>query len=185
MKTKSTKCNNCGGSLRFSPKTGNLCCKKCGSEVQIDMSNDYTKHSIDMTKTFVEPEVKESIVSKHCDNCGATFKGESNKISSTCSYCGANLVLDFSNKTGINPDACIPFAFDRKEAGDRFKKGLKKKAFYVIKTKECRKKFGLSSSLRITDPYLLLGKGNGNPLSILAWKIPLMEETGRLQSMGS
>ena len=55
----------------------------------------------------------------------------------------------------------------------------------MTKTKECRKKFGLSSSLRITDPYLLLGKGNGNPLSILAWKIPLMEETGRLQSMGS
>lgn len=136
MKTKSTKCNNCGGSLRFSPKTGNLCCKKCGSEVQIDMSNDYTKHSIDMTKTFVEPEVKESIVSKHCDNCGATFKGELNKISSTCSYCGANLVLNFSNKTGINPDACIPFAFDRKEAGDRFKKGLKKKAFLPSKFKK-------------------------------------------------
>ena len=28
------------------------------------------------------------------------------------------------------------------------------------------------------------GEGNGNPLSILAWKIPWMEEPGRLQSMG-
>ena len=28
------------------------------------------------------------------------------------------------------------------------------------------------------------GGGNGNPLSILAWKIPWMEEPGRLQSMG-
>ena len=28
------------------------------------------------------------------------------------------------------------------------------------------------------------GEGNGNPLSILAWRIPWMEETGRLQSMG-
>ena len=29
------------------------------------------------------------------------------------------------------------------------------------------------------------GGGNGNPLSILAWKIPWIEELGRLQSMGS
>ena len=29
------------------------------------------------------------------------------------------------------------------------------------------------------------GEGNGNSLSILAWKIPWMEEPGRLQSMGS
>jgi len=29
------------------------------------------------------------------------------------------------------------------------------------------------------------GEGNGNHSSILAWKIPRMEEPGRLQSMGS
>ena len=29
------------------------------------------------------------------------------------------------------------------------------------------------------------GEGNGNPLSILAWKIPWTEESGGLQSMGS
>ena len=29
------------------------------------------------------------------------------------------------------------------------------------------------------------GERNGNPLSILAWRIPWTEEPGRLQSMGS
>ena len=29
------------------------------------------------------------------------------------------------------------------------------------------------------------GEGNGNPLQYLAWKIPWMEESDRLQSMGS
>ena len=29
------------------------------------------------------------------------------------------------------------------------------------------------------------GEGNGNPFSILAWKIPWTEEPGRLQSVGS
>ena len=41
-------------------------------------------------------------------------------------------------------------------------------------------------------PYTLLNlaitlqilEGNGNPLVTLAWKIPWMEEPGRLQSMG-
>ena len=32
---------------------------------------------------------------------------------------------------------------------------------------------------------LQIGEGNGNPLSILAWKIPWTEESGRLQSMRS
>ena len=29
------------------------------------------------------------------------------------------------------------------------------------------------------------GEGNGNPLQYSSWKIPWMEEPGRLQSMGS
>ena len=36
-----------------------------------------------------------------------------------------------------------------------------------------------------TSVNLALGKGNGTPLCTLAWKIPWMEEPGRLQSMGS
>ena len=32
---------------------------------------------------------------------------------------------------------------------------------------------------------LFIGEGNGNPLQYFAWKIPWMEEPGRLQSMGS
>ena len=30
-----------------------------------------------------------------------------------------------------------------------------------------------------------IGEGNGNPLSVLAWKVPWADEIGRLQSMGS
>ena len=33
--------------------------------------------------------------------------------------------------------------------------------------------------------YSTLGEGNGTPLQYFAWKIPWMEEPGRLQSMGS
>ena len=33
--------------------------------------------------------------------------------------------------------------------------------------------------------YSTLGEGNGTPLQYFAWKIPWMEEPGRLQSTGS
>ena len=36
------------------------------------------------------------------------------------------------------------------------------------------------AALRVTN-----GEGNGTPLRTLAWKIPQMEEPGRLQFMGS
>ena len=36
----------------------------------------------------------------------------------------------------------------------------------------------------IPGPGRSPGEGNGNPLSILAWRIPWAEEPGELQSMG-
>ena len=49
---------------------------------------------------------------------------------------------------------------------------------------------GKESACNKTDPGLILGsgrsrgEGNGNPLHILAWRIPWTEEPGGLQSMG-
>ena len=50
---------------------------------------------------------------------------------------------------------------------------------------------GKVSAYNAGDPGLIPGsgsspgEGNGNPLQYLAWKIPWMEEPGRLQSMES
>ena len=43
----------------------------------------------------------------------------------------------------------------------------------------------LNKALFVKHLTQCLGEGNGTPLSILAWKIPWMEEPGGLQSMGS
>ena len=40
-------------------------------------------------------------------------------------------------------------------------------------------------TVELVEALLLFGEGNGTPLSTPAWKIPWMEEPGRLQSMGS
>ena len=50
---------------------------------------------------------------------------------------------------------------------------------------------GKASAYNAGDPGLIpglgrsSGEGNGNPLQYSPWKIPWMEEHGRLQSMGS
>ena len=50
---------------------------------------------------------------------------------------------------------------------------------------------GKESACNVGDPGSIPGLGrspgggNGNPLSILAWKIPWTDEPGGLQSMGS
>lgn len=130
------KCKNCGAVLSFDPSIQNLKCKTCSSEVDFKKSNDYAKHSIDMERVFEEIDNQESITTMHCSNCGAMFKGDKKTMSTTCSYCGANLVIDFENKTGIQPDACIPFAFDRIAASAKFNEGIKKKWFLPNKFKK-------------------------------------------------
>ena len=61
--------------------------------------------------------------------------------------------------------------------------------FYLIETQHTvyKSRSGLllltgKSGKAISNMY---GEGNGNPLQYFAWKIPWMEEPGRLQSMGS
>ena len=50
---------------------------------------------------------------------------------------------------------------------------------------------GEESACNVGDPGSIpgsgrsSGEGNGNPLRILAWRIPWTEESGGLQSMGS
>ena len=43
----------------------------------------------------------------------------------------------------------------------------------------------MMTSLSMQKIQRITGEGNGTPLQYFAWKIPWMEEPGRLQSMGS
>ena len=57
--------------------------------------------------------------------------------------------------------------------------------FLQIIIKVCNQiKAGQSEFLESTRSIPWIREGNGTPLSTLAWKIPWMEEPGRLQSMG-
>ena len=48
-----------------------------------------------------------------------------------------------------------------------------------------RKESDTTERLHFHFPLSCIGEGNGNPLSVLAWRIPGMAEPGGLPSMGS
>lgn len=123
------KCKQCGGSLEFDPKSTNLICKKCGCNVPFEKSQEYYFHDFNMYAEVVEPEFNPKVMSSHCSNCGACFTGSAGDISGTCQYCGVHLTSDFSLSKESEPDACIPFAFDKETAKTKFLDGLKKKKF--------------------------------------------------------
>lgn len=123
------KCKQCGGSLEFDPQSTNLICKKCGNNVTFEKSQEYHFHDFNMYAEIVEPEFNPKVMSSHCSNCGASFTSDAGNISGTCQYCGAHLTSDFSLSKESEPDACIPFAFDKEMAKTKFLAGLKKKKF--------------------------------------------------------
>ena len=73
-----------------------------------------------MEADVVEPEFNPEVLSSHCSNCGANFGGSTGNISDVCEYCGAHLTSDFSLSKGSEPDACIPFAFDKETTFSSF-----------------------------------------------------------------
>ena len=127
------KCTKCGGLLNFDPSSQKLLCKSCQSTYDILESNKFVLHPFDMSSKTTEDTIDENSIKSHCSSCGAVFSGKNLAISSVCSYCGAPLVLDY-DAFGI--DACIPFAFDRTTAKQKFKEGIKSKWFLPRKFKK-------------------------------------------------
>lgn len=124
---KNFKCEKCGGLLRFNPRTKLAECEKCGSDQSVDFDKQILRHKINMDGEVQEPSIDD--YSLKCISCGASFQGGSFKIMGTCQYCGSHLVEDFDLSLSLKPDGVIPFAFDKEEARERFKAGIKKKAF--------------------------------------------------------
>lgn len=130
------KCEKCGSSMEFNPSTGGLICRKCGNVITFDSSDKYQMHSFSMETDAVEPEFVPEVVSSHCSNCGAIYGADTTNIADKCDYCGAHLIRDFSLSKESEPDACIPFAFDKETAKEKFKIGLKSKRFLPTKFKK-------------------------------------------------
>ncbi|MDF2539928.1 MAG: ydjG [Herbinix sp.] len=149
------KCPNCGADMAFDSQTGLLRCGSCGRTEKIDkmesenhihqdesttfemdeedkkaseaaFDNDYTDPSDadepTSYSTFKENEASEY----HCKNCGAILITDALTTATTCSFCGAGVVLGDRLTGALAPAKVIPFTISKEQAQEAFKKWCKK-----------------------------------------------------------
>ena len=148
------KCPNCGSDMAFDTQTGMLRCASChrtdnieqmagnkghqGGDYTYDMDdedrrnadsafeNDYVDQSEEDEPsnhaTFGEDEATEY----HCNNCGAVLITDAQTTATTCSFCGAGVVIGERLSGSLAPAMVIPFSINKEQAQAAFKKWCKK-----------------------------------------------------------
>lgn len=140
------KCPSCGANMAFDSTTGKLHCDYCGSNAHIEnmpkqdgsqqgnqdsqsstkpgdpsRSKEDTSYSGD-TRNFSENDIKEY----HCKNCGAVLITDKDTTATTCSFCGAGVVLEDRLTGSLAPAKVIPFSINKEQAREAFRKWCKK-----------------------------------------------------------
>lgn len=146
------KCPSCGADLTFDPQSKKLHCASCQSYYSVDSMPppDIPLGEADDTPKvtpFDTNEIKEeasyfdnkkekewqhsnfssSKVSEyHCNNCGAVVITDKDTIATSCSFCGAPVVLSDRVEGQLEPSRIIPFRINRDQATKAFKRWCKK-----------------------------------------------------------
>lgn len=102
--------------MAFDSGSGMLSCQSCGREDNIATFSDEYKQM-----SFSEDEAKEY----QCENCGAVVITEADTTATSCSFCGAGVVLGDRLSGALAPKQVIPFKISKEEAREAFKKWCK------------------------------------------------------------
>ena len=114
MKSDDFRCKNCGGMMRFDPKSGNLKCENCGTEEELPKIFTNKRHGIDNYEKRLKNKIIEGKTIGECNSCGATIEMDAFETSQTCPYCGSNIVLSEKAVSVLEPDGMKPFLVDKK-----------------------------------------------------------------------
>ena len=148
------KCPNCGADMAFDSASGMLRCGSCGRTDNIEKMAG-VKPSADATATYEmddedaaaanaaydhdyedtsdqdEPSkhatfTGDEATEYHCKNCGAVLITEAQTTATTCSFCGAGVVLGDRLTGTLAPAKVIPFTISKEQAQEAFKKWCRK-----------------------------------------------------------
>jgi len=131
------KCENCGGNLVFSPTHRALHCFNCGSNSEIIVTNNFSKHPLDykINQNNINNWKNNNSVYV-CQNCGGKVVLSNLELSKHCPYCNTSIVVKTESMPELLPDQIIPFKFDKTQAKEQFKHGVNKKFFLPNKFKK-------------------------------------------------
>ncbi len=149
------KCPNCGADMAYDSESGMLRCDSCkrtdnieqmagAKKLPKDATITYERNSEDAAAeresfendyedvsdtdepsyhaTFQGDEANEY----HCNNCGAVLITEARTTATTCSFCGAGVVLGDRLSGSLAPAKVIPFTVSKQQAQEAFKKWCRK-----------------------------------------------------------
>ncbi len=148
MKSDDFRCKNCGGMMRFNPRTKNLKCENCGTEENLPQILTWKRHSINEYEKRIKNEVAEVMTIIECTSCGATIEMNSHETSGKCPYCDSNIVMGEKAVSVLEPDGMRPFLVDKKEIGNLFSNWVKGRWFAPNALKN------LYQSGKVTGVYL-------------------------------
>lgn len=103
--------------MGFDAESGELSCHSCGRHENIE---NYPEEL--MTASFTEDEAKEY----HCENCGAILITTTDTAATSCSFCGAGVVIADRLSGHLAPAKVIPFTISKEEAMTAFQKWCRK-----------------------------------------------------------
>lgn len=131
------KCPCCGGTLQFDSKSQNIVCPYCDSQFAASDLKEYTddlaSDKIEDTswdesrvEAYTNEEMKGMKIYS-CDSCGGEIIVEETTSSTSCPYCGNNLLVTKELSGDLKPNRVIPFKKDKDAVMESMKKFLKKK----------------------------------------------------------
>lgn len=152
------KCPGCGNDLTFDAASGMLRCPSCGQTISIDEVPKEENPSADGSEPDISPFSTEDIEDEatynyqgekeaqqsfsghevheyHCENCGAVIIVDADTTATSCSYCGAPVMLADRLTGNLAPARVIPFKITKEEATATFKKWCKHNLFTPSKFK--------------------------------------------------
>ena len=137
------KCPKCGSDMSYDPNTRKLTCSSCGHTADIekfplpekapetdeveefrpdDISEEnpihFEKEYDTAQNHFQGDEAREYL----CNNCGAVIITDADTAATTCSFCGAPVILGDRLSGSLAPAKIIPFKITKEQAQEGFKK---------------------------------------------------------------
>ena len=156
---KSYRCPNCDGIISFDSSTQKLKCPSCGTELDVDsviafnqLDNEAPQDHFDWDKIEFEKIDDHEIHSYVCEACGGEIVGDASMASSSCPYCGNNVIVEKQFEGILKPNYILPFKLDKDRAMAEMRNHLKGK---VLLPNDFKKKQKLTKITGVYIPYWL------------------------------
>ena len=137
MANKELECPCCGGTLQFDSHSQDIVCPYCDSHFSVDDLKAYTDDLASdkeedtswdesTVQAYTNQEMKGMKIYS-CESCGGEIIVDETTTSTSCPYCGNNLLVSKQLSGDLKPNLVIPFKNDKENVLTSLKSFFKKK----------------------------------------------------------